>query len=53
MIDDLDLGGAHLLPAADLVGPREPGRARSRTWVRDGVGTDALHDVLVRVRLQG
>lgn len=32
---DVDLRGAHLLPAADLVGLREPEETRSRMWDRD------------------
>ncbi|MEU6282946.1 nucleotidyltransferase domain-containing protein [Streptomyces sp. NPDC047028] len=49
---DVDLRGAHLLPAADLVGLREPAETRSRTWVRDGVELDLVtHDLRKFVRL--
>ncbi len=49
---DVDLRGAHLLPAASLVGLREPDETRSRTWVRDGVEMDLVtHDLRKFVRL--
>ncbi|MDT6987305.1 DNA polymerase beta superfamily protein [Streptomyces lusitanus] len=49
---DVDLRGAHLLPAAALVGLREPDETRSRMWVRDGVEMDLVtHDVRKFVRL--
>ncbi|WP_159766537.1 nucleotidyltransferase domain-containing protein [Streptomyces sp. HM190] len=49
---DVDLRGVHLLPAADLVGPREPEETRSRMWVRDGVEMDLVtHDLRKFVRL--
>jgi predicted nucleotidyltransferase len=49
---DLDLRGVHLLPAADLVGLREPDETRSRTWVRHGVELDLVtHDLRKFVRL--
>lgn len=49
---DLDLRGVHLLPAADLVGLREPEETRSRTWVRLGVEMDLVtHDLRKFVRL--
>jgi predicted nucleotidyltransferase len=49
---DLDLRGVHLLPAADLVGLREPAETRSRTGVRDGVELDLVtHDLRKFVRL--
>ncbi|MGW5370761.1 nucleotidyltransferase domain-containing protein [Streptomyces sp. NPDC004009] len=49
---DLDLRGAHLLPAADLVGLREPEETRSRTWVRFGTEMDLVtHDVRKFARL--
>lgn len=49
---DVDLRGAHLLPAADLVGLREPDETRSRMWVRDGVEMDLVtHDLRKFVRL--
>ncbi|WP_316754682.1 nucleotidyltransferase domain-containing protein [Streptomyces herbicida] len=49
---DLDLRGVHLLPAADLVGLREPDETRSRTWVRHGVEMDLVtHDLRKFVRL--
>ncbi|MGW7381561.1 nucleotidyltransferase domain-containing protein [Streptomyces sp. NPDC054794] len=49
---DLDLRGVHLLPAADLVGLREPEETRTRTWVRDGVEMDLVtHDVRKFARL--
>ncbi|MFF5160446.1 DNA polymerase beta superfamily protein [Streptomyces sp. NPDC000348] len=49
---DVDLRGVHLLPAADLVGLREPDGTRSRMWVRDGVEMDLVtHDLRKFVRL--
>ncbi|MEU0601704.1 nucleotidyltransferase domain-containing protein [Streptomyces sp. NPDC006393] len=49
---DVDLRGVHLLPAADLVGLREPEETRSRTWVRHGVELDLVtHDLRKFVRL--
>lgn len=49
---DVDLRGVHLLPAADLVGLREPEETRSREWVRDGVEMDLVtHDLRKFVRL--
>jgi predicted nucleotidyltransferase len=49
---DVDLRGVHLLPAADLVGLREPEETRSRMWDRDGVEMDLVtHDVRKFVRL--
>ncbi|WP_031486231.1 nucleotidyltransferase domain-containing protein [Streptomyces bicolor] len=49
---DVDLRGVHLLPAADLVGLREPDETRSRMWVRDGVEMDLVtHDLRKFVRL--
>ncbi|WP_250401722.1 nucleotidyltransferase domain-containing protein [Streptomyces cellostaticus] len=49
---DLDLRGVHLLPAADLLGLREPEETRSRTWVRFGVEMDLVtHDVRKFARL--
>ncbi|GAA3912096.1 nucleotidyltransferase domain-containing protein [Streptomyces lacrimifluminis] len=49
---DVDLRGVHLLPAADLVGLREPAETRSRMWVRDGVELDLVtHDLRKFVRL--
>ncbi|MET7285624.1 nucleotidyltransferase domain-containing protein [Streptomyces sp. NPDC005573] len=49
---DLDLRGVHLLPAADLVGLREPEETRSRDWVREGVEMDLVtHDLRKFVRL--
>jgi predicted nucleotidyltransferase len=49
---DVDLRGVHLLPAADLVGLREPDETRSRTWVRYGVELDLVtHDLRKFVRL--
>ncbi|WP_432197610.1 nucleotidyltransferase domain-containing protein [Streptomyces sp. bgisy027] len=49
---DVDLRGVHLLPAADLVGLREPDETRSRMWLRDGVEMDLVtHDVRKFVRL--
>ncbi|MFE0811976.1 DNA polymerase beta superfamily protein [Streptomyces sp. NPDC058848] len=49
---DVDLRGVHLLPAADLVGLREPEETRSRMWGRDGVETDLVtHDLRKFVRL--
>ncbi|MER7488838.1 nucleotidyltransferase domain-containing protein [Streptomyces sp. NPDC126497] len=49
---DVDLRGVHLLPAAALVGLREPDETRSRMWVRDGVELDLVtHDLRKFVRL--
>ncbi|CAL9412918.1 hypothetical protein SUDANB15_01682 [Streptomyces sp. enrichment culture] len=49
---DVDLRGTHLLPAADLVGLREPEETRSRMWDRDGVEMDLVtHDLRKFVRL--
>ncbi|MEW2322845.1 DNA polymerase beta superfamily protein [Streptomyces griseoincarnatus] len=49
---DVDLRGAHLLPAAALVGLREPEETRSRMWDRDGVEMDLVtHDLRKFVRL--
>ncbi|MFE4086209.1 DNA polymerase beta superfamily protein [Streptomyces sp. YIM B13502] len=49
---DVDLRGAHLLPAVALVGLREPDETRSRMWVRDGVEMDLVtHDLRKFVRL--
>ncbi|KOV70096.1 DNA polymerase beta superfamily protein [Streptomyces sp. MMG1121] len=49
---DVDLRGVHLLPAADLVGLREPEETRSRAWVRFGVELDLVtHDLRKFVRL--
>ncbi|MCL8012225.1 nucleotidyltransferase domain-containing protein [Streptomyces sp. AS02] len=49
---DVDLRGVHLLPAADLVGLREPDETRTRMWVRDGVEMDLVtHDLRKFVRL--
>ncbi|MEU1406325.1 nucleotidyltransferase domain-containing protein [Streptomyces sp. NPDC005728] len=49
---DLDLRGAHLLPAADLVGLHEPEETRSKAWVRFGVEMDLVtHDVRKFARL--
>ncbi|MFD9135572.1 DNA polymerase beta superfamily protein [Streptomyces bottropensis] len=49
---DIDLRGAHLLPAAELVGLREPEETRSRMWDRDGVEMDLVtHDLRKFARL--
>jgi predicted nucleotidyltransferase len=49
---DVDLRGVHLLPAAELLGLREPDETRSRMWVRDGVEMDLVtHDLRKFVRL--
>ncbi|QKZ22579.1 nucleotidyltransferase domain-containing protein [Streptomyces chartreusis] len=49
---DVDLRGVHLLPAADLVGLREPDETRSRMRLRDGVEMDPVtHDLRKFVRL--
>ncbi|MEU9364458.1 nucleotidyltransferase domain-containing protein [Streptomyces avermitilis] len=49
---DIDLRGVHLLPAAELVGLREPTETRSRMWDRDGVEMDLVtHDLRKFVRL--
>ncbi|WP_060879380.1 nucleotidyltransferase domain-containing protein [Streptomyces scabiei] len=49
---DVDLRGVHLLPAAELVGLREPEETRSRMWDRDGVEMDLVtHDLRKFARL--
>ncbi len=49
---DVDLRGVHLLPAAELVGLREPDETRSKMWLRDGVEMDLVtHDLRKFVRL--
>ncbi|WP_261717965.1 nucleotidyltransferase domain-containing protein [Streptomyces sp. FZ201] len=49
---DVDLRGVHLLPAAALLGLREPAETRSRMWDRDGVEMDLVtHDLRKFVRL--
>ncbi|MGJ5829156.1 nucleotidyltransferase domain-containing protein [Streptomyces ossamyceticus] len=49
---DVDLRGVHLLPAADLVGLREPEETRTRMWDREGVEMDLVtHDLRKFVRL--
>ncbi|MFE3167190.1 DNA polymerase beta superfamily protein [Streptomyces sp. NPDC059224] len=49
---DVDLRGVHLLPAADLLGLREPEETRSRMWVEHGVEMDLVtHDLRKFVRL--
>ncbi|GAA5010974.1 nucleotidyltransferase domain-containing protein [Streptomyces siamensis] len=49
---DVDLRGVHLLPAAELVGLREPEETRSRMWFEDGVEMDLVtHDLRKFVRL--
>ncbi|MEU5402535.1 nucleotidyltransferase domain-containing protein [Streptomyces sp. NPDC005963] len=49
---DVDLRGAHLLPAAELVGLDEPTETRSRMWDQDGVELDLVsHDLRKFVRL--
>lgn len=49
---DVDLRGVHLLPAADLVGLREPDETRSRMWFHDGVEMDLVtHDLRKFARL--
>ncbi|MFD3699255.1 DNA polymerase beta superfamily protein [Streptomyces sp. NPDC058646] len=49
---DIDLRGAHLLPARSLLGLREPEETRSRMWDRDGVEMDLVtHDLRKFVRL--
>ncbi|WP_329055777.1 nucleotidyltransferase domain-containing protein [Streptomyces violaceus] len=49
---DVDLRGVHLLPAADLVGLRDPDETRSRMWERDGLEMDLVtHDLRKFVRL--
>ncbi|NED88812.1 hypothetical protein G3I76_53140 [Streptomyces sp. SID11233] len=43
---DVDLRGVHILPAADLLGLREPEETRSRKWDQDGVDrAEAARDV--------
>ncbi|MET9602197.1 nucleotidyltransferase domain-containing protein [Streptomyces sp. NPDC006459] len=49
---DIDLRGAHLLPAEDLLGLREPEETRTRMWDRDDVEMDLVtHDLRKFVRL--
>ncbi|KND43716.1 MULTISPECIES: nucleotidyltransferase domain-containing protein [Streptomyces] len=49
---DVDLRGVHLLPAAELVGLRDPEETRSRMWDRDGVEMDLVtHDLRKFARL--
>ncbi|MFJ7268573.1 DNA polymerase beta superfamily protein [Streptomyces sp. NPDC099050] len=49
---DIDLRGAHLLPAAELVSLRDPQETRSRMWFRDGTEMDLVtHDLRKFVRL--
>ncbi|MFF1925870.1 DNA polymerase beta superfamily protein [Streptomyces sp. NPDC058221] len=49
---DVDLRGVHILPAADLLGLREPEETRSRMWDSDGVEMDLVtHDLRKFVRL--
>ncbi|MFE2168987.1 DNA polymerase beta superfamily protein [Streptomyces sp. NPDC059447] len=49
---DVDLRGAHLLPAGALLGLREPEETRSRMWDRDDVEMDLVtHDLRKFVRL--
>ncbi|MFJ3965937.1 DNA polymerase beta superfamily protein [Streptomyces sp. NPDC090036] len=49
---DIDLRGAHLLPARDLLGLREPEETRTRMWDRDDVEMDLVtHDLRKFVRL--
>ncbi|MFG2978304.1 DNA polymerase beta superfamily protein [Streptomyces sp. NPDC048331] len=49
---DIDLRGAHLLPAGDLLGLGTPEETRSRMWDRDDVEMDLVtHDLRKFVRL--
>ncbi|MEU9107003.1 nucleotidyltransferase domain-containing protein [Streptomyces xanthophaeus] len=49
---DIDLRGAHLLPAESLFGLGEPEETRSRMWEEDGVEMDLVtHDLRKFVRL--
>ncbi|MEU8622332.1 nucleotidyltransferase domain-containing protein [Streptomyces sp. NPDC048623] len=49
---DVDLRGVHLLPAAALLGLREPEETRTRMWDRDGTEMDLVtHDLRKFVRL--
>ncbi|MFZ3496620.1 DNA polymerase beta superfamily protein [Streptomyces sp. 5.8] len=49
---DVDLRGAHLLPAAELLSLRDPQETRSRMWFRDGTEMDLVtHDLCKFVRL--
>ncbi|MFE2153154.1 DNA polymerase beta superfamily protein [Streptomyces lavendulae] len=49
---DVDLRGAHLLPAAALLGLREPEETRTRMWDHGGVEMDLVtHDLRKFVRL--
>ncbi|MGZ3098326.1 nucleotidyltransferase domain-containing protein [Streptomyces sp. H72] len=49
---DVDLRGVHLLPAADLVGLREPEETLPHMWDRDGVEMDLVtHDLRKFARL--
>ncbi|MFI1616471.1 DNA polymerase beta superfamily protein [Streptomyces lydicus] len=49
---DVDLRGAHLLPAAALVGLHEPEETRTRMWDRDRIEMDLVsHDLRKFARL--
>ncbi|MFD6890513.1 DNA polymerase beta superfamily protein [Streptomyces sp. NPDC059957] len=49
---DVDLRGAHLLPAAELLSLRDPQETRSLMWFRDGTEMDLVtHDLRKFVRL--
>ncbi|MEV6951878.1 DNA polymerase beta superfamily protein [Streptomyces sp. NPDC051183] len=49
---DVDLRGAHLLPASALLGLRDPEETRSRMWDHDGTEMDLVtHDLRKFVRL--
>ncbi|MGW6983753.1 nucleotidyltransferase domain-containing protein [Streptomyces sp. NPDC054932] len=49
---DIDLRGAHLLPARALLGLRDPEETRTRMWDRDDVEMDLVtHDLRKFVRL--
>jgi hypothetical protein len=49
---DVDLRGAHLLPAAEVVGLRTGPETLSRTWDRDGAEVDLVtHDLAKFLRL--
>lgn len=49
---DVDLRGAHLLPAGELLSLRDPQETRSRMWFRDGTEMDLVtHDLRKFVRL--
>lgn len=48
---DVDLRGAHLLPAAELLSLRAPEETRSRMWFRDGTERDLMRSAQVQAHL--